>query len=57
MKYYKSGKITSSKLKTISQEIPPIKGKGELFKKIIETHLKSLREHVLISIEEKKKNC
>ena len=55
MEYYKSGKITSYKLKTISQEIPPVKSKGELFKKIVETHLKSLKEHVLISVEEKKK--
>ena len=55
MEYYKSGKITSSKLKTIPQEIPPVKSKGELFKKIVETHLKSLKEHVLISVEEKKK--
>jgi len=55
MEYYKSGKITSYKLKTISQEIPPVRSKGELFKKIVETHLKSLKEHVLINIEEKKK--
>ncbi|PMP67007.1 MAG: chemotaxis protein [Thermodesulfobacterium geofontis] len=55
MEYYKSGKITSSKLTTVSQEIPPVKGEAEYFRRIIETNLKSLREHVLINIEEEKK--
>ncbi len=54
MEYYRSGKISSSKLKTVTQEIPPIKGEAEFFKKIMETRLKSLREHVLIEIEKEK---
>lgn len=56
MEYYKSGKITSSKLKTVSQEIPPVKGEAEHFKRVVETYLKSLREHILINIEEEKKS-
>ncbi|MDF2953470.1 MAG: Flagellar motor protein MotB [Thermodesulfobacterium sp.] len=55
MEYYKSGKITSSKMKTISQEIPPVKGQAEFFKRIIETYLKSLKEHILIEIDKKRK--
>lgn len=55
MEYYKSGKISSSKLKTVTHEIPPIKGEAEFFKKIIETRLKSLKEQVLIEMEKEKK--
>lgn len=55
MEYYRSGKITSSKLTTISQEIPPVKGEAEYFKRIVENYLKSLREHILINIEEERK--
>jgi chemotaxis protein MotB len=55
MEYYRSGKISSPKLQTLSTEIPPVKGEAEYFKRIVETHLKSLREHVLINVEEEKK--
>ncbi len=55
MQYYKTGKITSVQLKSISQNIPPVKKVGEYFKKAIETHLKSLKEHVLIEVNEKKR--
>ncbi len=52
MEFYRTGKMESQKVQTLTQELPPVKGEGEKFKKIIETRLKSLQEHVLIEITE-----
>ncbi len=49
MEYYKTGKVETYKIvQTPSHELPPVKGEGERFKKIVETRLKSLKEHILI---------
>lgn len=52
MDFYRTGKMESQKIQPLSQELPPVKGEEEKFKKIIETRLKSLQEHVLIEITE-----
>ncbi|PMP63956.1 MAG: chemotaxis protein [Caldimicrobium thiodismutans] len=52
MEFYRTGKIQAPKVQTLTQELPPVKGEGEKFKKIIETRLKSLQEHVLVEITE-----
>lgn len=49
MEYYRTGKIETHRIvQTLPHEIPPVKGEGERFKRIVETRLKSLKEHVLI---------
>ncbi|MCX7873265.1 MAG: OmpA family protein [Caldimicrobium sp.] len=48
MEFYRTGKMESPKVQFLPQELPPVKGEGERFRKIIETRLKSLQEHVLI---------
>lgn len=54
MDFYKSGKMEAPKIQSLPQELPPVKGEGEKFKRIIETRLKSLQEHVLIEVSETK---
>lgn len=54
MEFYKSGKMEAPKIQSLPQELPPVKGEGEKFKRIIETRLKSLQEHVLIEVSETK---
>jgi len=52
MEFYRTGKMESPKIQSLTQELPPVKGEGDKFKKIIETRLKSLQEHVLIEVTE-----
>ncbi len=52
MEFYRTGKMEGPKVQTQTQELPPVKGEGERFKRIIETRLKSLQEHVLIEVTE-----
>jgi len=49
MEFYKTGQIKVHKISEMPpKEIPPVKGTGERFKKIVETYLKSLKQHILI---------
>ncbi|MFN3921591.1 MAG: OmpA family protein [Caldimicrobium sp.] len=54
MEFYRSGKMEGPKVQPLPQELPPVKGEAEKFKRIIETRLKSLQEHVLIEVTETK---
>lgn len=54
MEFYKTGKMEGPKVQHLPQELPPVKGEQEKFKRIIETRLKSLQEHVLIEVTETK---
>lgn len=48
MEFYRTGKMEGPKVQTLPQDLPPVKGEGERFRRIIETRLKSLQEHVLV---------
>lgn len=49
MEYYRTGRVETHRIvQPLPHEIPPVKGEGERFKRILETRLKSLKEHVLI---------
>lgn len=53
MEFYRTGKMQGPKVQTLTQDLPPIKGEGERLRRIIETRLKSLQEHVLVETIEK----
>lgn len=53
MEFYRSGKMEGPKIQTLPQDLPPVKGEGERLRRIIETRLKSLQEHVLVETIEK----
>uniref|UniRef100_A0A832GLG8 Chemotaxis protein n=1 Tax=Caldimicrobium thiodismutans TaxID=1653476 RepID=A0A832GLG8_9BACT len=53
MEFYRTGKMEGPKVQPLPQDLPPVKGEGERFRRIIETRLKSLQEHVLVEIIEK----
>lgn len=53
MEFYRTGKMEGPKVQTLPQDLPPVKGEGERLRRIIETRLKSLQEHVLVEIIEK----
>lgn len=53
MEFYRTGKMEGPKVQTLPQDLPPVKGEGERFRRIIETRLKSLQEHVLVETIEK----
>lgn len=49
MEYYRTGKVETHRIvQTLPHELPAVKGEGERFKKVVETRLKSLKEHILI---------
>ncbi len=52
MEYYRTGKMESPKIENLKMDLPEIKGEGERFRRIIETRLKSLQEHILIETVE-----
>ncbi len=54
MEFYRTGKMEGPKIQSLPQELPPVKGEEEKFRRIIETRLKSLQEHVLIEVIETK---
>ncbi|MFN3568350.1 MAG: OmpA family protein, partial [Caldimicrobium sp.] len=54
MEFYRTGKMEATKVLFLPHELPPVKGEEEKFKKILETRLKSLQEHVLIEVSETK---
>lgn len=54
MEFYRTGKMEGPKVQSLPEELPPVKGEAEKFKRIIETRLKSLQEHVLIEVSETK---
>jgi chemotaxis protein MotB len=52
MEFYRTGKMEAPKVQTLPQELPEVKGVGDRFKRIVETRLKSLQEHILIEVTE-----
>lgn len=48
MEFHRTGKMEGPKIETLPQDLPTVKGEGERFRRIIETRLKSLQEHVLV---------
>jgi chemotaxis protein MotB len=55
LEYYKTGTIEIYRITSETPtKLPIIKGIGEKFEKVVKTYLKSLKEHVLININEKK---
>jgi len=53
MEFYRTGKMDIQKIQPLPHELPEVKGEGERFRRIIETRLKALQEHVLIETFEK----
>jgi len=52
MEFYRTGKMEAPKVQTLPHELPEAKGVGDRFRRIIETRLKGLKEHVLIEVTE-----
>jgi len=52
MEFYRTGKMEGPKIQPLPTELPEVKGVGERFKRIVETRLRSLKEHVLIEVIE-----
>ena len=52
MEFYRTGRMEAPKVQTLPHELPEVKGVGDRFRRIIETRLKGLKEHVLIEVTE-----
>ncbi len=55
MEFYRTGRMETPKVETKTLELPEVKGAGERFRRIVETRLKSLKEHILIETYETEK--